>query len=649
MCKKKIIIGLLFIILSTSVYSFLQVDYSPRSEPANLTLSAGLNKSIDIRIPYESRYNNITLKIEGFSTGNYLDNLFGFDTFYQNQFGDTVFPMSNSVDGNLATYGQDQFGGAAVLIFINKSVPDNILPGSQLSILTNNNGGCLASGLVYENRTLPNNCIGTNVSFRVYIENNLPPEYNVSCYDYTNNGYLTLYNSTESNACRYRIYEFITKWNKTGYPENLDIYTGGIYHGRIDGVLNYTANFSLNTDEINDLMDNGCNCVNCTIIEDHCILPNTFNSDSNGIIGTSVKNGSYYKQSCLIDEIDNTLFDINNVTSARVYDDINSTFFDYKVQSTNCTNLTLLNNKLRYEFIYGDGGVITRYIDTDLMPFDMSICINKDGVTHLEQLVQSSTIRAAILKSVFANCYVASDYTRFGFQNTYILKAYTIDTEYDVRIIEDGTEALLVGIDGSVSSFINLDTIEISQTPYNLDILTDDLTFEKFGNTTLKIFYNNLANDNTAVELTITRMDTNEQVFNEKVFDNINQFTIFYDYSSLTGVNATTIFQLELTRTNSEGTSEIKRYVNTFAQSSLIPSAIAMTAAILLTIFGLTFTVSRFSLSWFGIFAMGISVFILAFANQGDWYIVFMMVMDIIGIIYASIIMFTQNTRTLVN
>lgn len=432
------------------------------------------------------------------------------------------------------------------------------------------------------------------------------------------------------------------------YPTNVSIYNNGTLSRKIDfNNSNQSITYNYDADFINAILKN--QCYSGTILNNNCRYPLIFSADYDRIMGINNINILLSYNVSLIDEIDNTLFNIDNVTSARVYADDESSFFDFKTAATNHTLFNITSEKLRFEFIYSDGTVITRYIDLNLIKQDdLRVCINKEGTTHYEQLIQSSTEREALLRSIFADCYVAADYTRFGYETGYLLKAFTIATQYDLSVYDNGEEVRLSGIDGSLASYINLDTIEISQTEYNLEILGHDLFFSTLGNATLVIRYINQGDPNTAVSLSLYRVDIGALIYSTSTFTSLDDWTVYYDYTALSGINETSMFKAVVTRTNAGGTNTITRYTDVFARSGLIPAGIAIAAAFFMTIFGLTFTTARLSLSWFGIFTIIISLILLSVSTYA-WYIPFFMFIDVIALIYCFIVMTMQNTKTLVN
>lgn len=353
------------------------------------------------------------------------------------------------------------------------------------------------------------------------------------------------------------------------------------------------------------------------------------------------------KHLCLIDERTGDPFDTTNITRARVYFDDNSSFHDYHSNNVSCVNLTTTtNNKLRFDLGYSDGATISRYIDTNLVPATVDVCANVEGVTHFEQFIISSTQREAKMLSQFAQCWVGADYTRFAFQDAFLLKAFTIEQPYSLLVSdEDGNEVTLAGLDGSVSATINIDVLEFNSNQFSLNIIADDFRVKKFSDTTMELFYLNLDNDNEALALQIYNEDDNSLVYSQTSFTNNSNFTIYFDFSTITVTNET-LFKAVLQRNTTDGqTFTINRYFNTGGDTGVLPSGLAFVIAIGLTFFGLTSTVARTVFSWLGILLMIVSIAIMSFAAPA-WYLTLMTAFNAIVMVYIVLIMLQKNSAT---
>lgn len=357
----------------------------------------------------------------------------------------------------------------------------------------------------------------------------------------------------------------------------------------------------------------------------------------------------YAKTLILIDEEENTLFDVNNVSDLKIYFDDNSTVINMKSLNASSINFTSLDNeKLRVEIYYATGDVITRWVDVSLLNEDIRICANVEGVTHYEQLIISSSIQPAVLESVFANCIVAADYTRFAYQDAYVLKAFTTNHMYSLFKITDGVETILASVDGSIQTFMNIDQLEFQQTAYNLDITGDGLSFTVNQNNQVLITYINLNNDSLGTSLSITRLDTNAIVYTKSDFLNPNQFQIIFDYTTLNNVSDTTLFRVDIIKTlENDITKEIRKYFNTAAKTGYFNTGLGIALSLIVFALGLLSTIARTTFSWFGFLITICAIGILGFTISSAT-VLFIMALEIIALIFIAILMVTKNTRTLV-
>lgn len=412
-------------------------------------------------------------------------------------------------------------------------------------------------------------------------------------------------------------------------------------------VINYYLRIDSN-ELLNESFRSGTTVANSTSVPDGST--NIYGSCSDPF-STSTQNTtrSYYQKTFFLwDEVDNTPFDVTNITRARVYQDDNSTYFEFNSTNNNVTYSTINRTKLRFELIYSSGDVINRYLDVSLFSNnEVLVCANKEGTPHYEQLIISSQIRPSWLENTYSNCYVAADYTRFAYQDAYLLRALTIDAPYELRTTVGGEERVLAGLDGSISSYYNLEQIAFSQSQQTINVLQSSLSFQKTSNNTIKIEYNNLANDNEDLSVSITRLDTNQVVYEKNDFSDKNSFVLFYDYTTLGGVNESTLFKIGVDAVNEEDQSIItNRYFNTQGKTGLLQTGFAITASILIVLFGLTFTASRTTFSWFGVFIIIGAIAILTFSITA-WYVTFLMAVEIIMLVYAMILLTNQNYRSI--
>lgn len=373
-------------------------------------------------------------------------------------------------------------------------------------------------------------------------------------------------------------------------------------------------------------------------------------SDLFGTTQDVLTSNIFSKVLSLIDERNNVPFDVANITRARVYFDDNSSFYQFGGVNGSAVNFTTSESaKLRFELLYSDGTIITRYVDVSLVEdSDVRVCANNEGVTHYEQLAVSVSQQPVVLKNVFSNCLVAADYTRFAYQDAFVLKSFTIPSLYYLYSFSGGSQVVLASIDGSIGSFINIDTLEFTRSATSVNILTDVLSFQSLSNSTVQIYYRNIRNDSTGLNVTILRMDSGAVVFQSTDFTNPNEFTMYFDYSTLSpAVNESVLFKMIVTRTGGASADVLTRYFNNRGKSGVLNSQMAFVISFLLCFFGLSFTVARSTFSWFGLFIVFIAMVLLGFAAS-TWYTVLLLVVQTIILLYIGIMMWSKNNPVMV-
>ena len=404
-------------------------------------------------------------------------------------------------------------------------------------------------------------------------------------------------------------------------------------------IILYNKILANNTQQSNSstLLLNGDNIYNATCSDG---LNSTTNTTTHSIeIRTLI----------IIDEQLNTPFDVENLTSVKVFMDDNRSSYDFKAGNTaNISFFSTEDVKLRFELKYSSGTIILRYVDIGLLQDDVRVCANTEGITHYEQILTSSTIRPVILKSVFADCVVAADYTRFAYQDAKILKAYTYNNLYYLYTFtnDDITQPqiFLAAVDGSIASYINLDTLEFLSQSVDLDLIADTITISKVTNATMAILYNNTQADNTALRVAILRMDTNAVLFNSSIV-NPNAALILLDISGLTSVNETTIFKVIATATKSTGIEETVAFFSIGGKVGGNNAAVIFVITLLMLIFGLSFTASQYTFGWFGLLICIINIGLLSTALTA-WYITFMLAVNAIIAVFIFLVMTGKNQAT---
>lgn len=410
----------------------------------------------------------------------------------------------------------------------------------------------------------------------------------------------------------------------------------------LNSILSYTLTIN-NNEVVNANYSNG------TVLLFNETLANGANNlygvcaDFFGSTASNITFSAFSKNIVLWDEILNTQFTSLNATDIKIWFGNNATFFDFKAAGVSNVSYTSTNNtKLRVELTYGEE-LVQRFLDADLISEPtIKVCANRDDITHYEQFIISSSQSPAIMKNTYTECYILGDYTRFAYENAFFVRSFTIDSLYYLYTFDNEEQVLLSSVDGGVQSNINLDTLEFQQNQYELSLLSDALSFQKVSNTTVLISYDNLREDNNEISLNITRLDTNEVVFSSSDFTDPNSFTYYFQYSTLSNVTSTTLFQITVLRSTDDGDYILKRFFNTGAGTGVIRPELAAFIAVALLFFGLTFTAAKFSFSWFGIL-VGIFALLVLTLAVSSWYTIFLQAITVISVIFIGLIMNKTN------
>lgn len=356
----------------------------------------------------------------------------------------------------------------------------------------------------------------------------------------------------------------------------------------------------------------------------------------------------YTNNITIIDEQDNTVFDVSNLTGARVYYDDNSTFFDFKANSTSSVIFSsATTSKLRFEFVYADGTIITRYADVSLIPTEtLRVCAFKDNnIQAYQQLLTSTTTQAVAIKNVFSDCYVGVDYTRFAFENSQILNSYTITSLYYLYKYNNGNPVYLASIDGGQSGSIALDVLEFTGEEYDVSLVGPLVSVSPYTNTSVKIVYVNPQNNSDSATINIVNMDTGSSVFSLSLSDP-NALTLYYDYSTLSPAtyNDTTLFKITVT-SDTDGTERtVTKYFNADGRTGIMNPKLAFVLSLFLFVFGITFVRANLALSWFGILVLIGSLIVanLAVLTTG---LTLLVGIEVIALLFITVTTFTGNSE----
>ena len=416
------------------------------------------------------------------------------------------------------------------------------------------------------------------------------------------------------------------------------IYTNLNYTLNLNAGLIFSGNKTNNTIQTNTTtaLINGIN--NLTGI---CADPFGNSTDS---VAQNIELRTLY----IINEQTNAGFNVQNLSSVKVYLDDNRTSYDFKTNNKqNITFISTSDVKLRFELIYTDGTIILRYVDIGLLDDDIRVCANVEGITHYEHILTSSSTRPVILKSVFADCLVAADYTRFAYQNSKVLKAYTYNNLYYLYTFANNdptdTQTFLASVDGSIATYINLDSLEFNEQGYDIAQTGDALSFYKRNANEVEIYYFNLINNNNdALRIVITNTEDNSVYFNSTTFSDPNEAQIIFNIATL-GLNETSILKATATRTIDGVDSDIVGYFNIDGATGFINSGMMFILSIIILLFGLSLTAASRTFGWFGLFILIFNIGVLSFAASA-WYVTFMQAINIICMVYIFLVMSGKNT-----
>jgi hypothetical protein len=367
---------------------------------------------------------------------------------------------------------------------------------------------------------------------------------------------------------------------------------------------------------------------------------------------------SPYVNLSLWDEVANTIFDPANISFARLWFNDNASYYDFKLASRPWYSFRRnAFNTTRIELGYLSGTVVNRYIDPQTLDAGRTkVCANKEGVTHYVQYVTSTSNTLARMKNSYIGCYILSDYTRFGYQNAYLISAFTINTNYDLTTLINGVQGILASIDGSIESTISLDTLAFTKKGYNIDVSLPVLSIEYCTghncctgtvcvNNSLNVYYYNVANDSTLTTLSIYNYDTNALLYSTSNFLNPNKWNIFYDHSA-GGINASSIIKAIVCRTVSGVQHCRTEYTQQPPIGERIPPQLAALLSCLIFVFGMTLARPKISFGWFGIFIILIAMFVLSMSTW-TWYVKWIITLEAIGLLFIISYLFANNDEAI--
>lgn len=409
------------------------------------------------------------------------------------------------------------------------------------------------------------------------------------------------------------------------------------------------GNFSLNTSVNGSLLFSGF-VSNNTYISNLTNLSNGLNvasfvcADPFSSVSQNVSLSIYESVLLLINEKTGLPFNVSTVSGARVYFDDNHSFYDFKTNNTNTVNFSSVDNtQLRFELLYLGNETVTRYVDVSVVPSSVvRVCANSQGVTHFEQLAVAAVERVALVESVFADCLVAGDYTRFAYQNSLSLRFFTIPASYSLFSVIDGLQVLLASIDGaSVDTSVNMEALVLDVEGFDFSIWQSSLSFERTGDSEFTILYTNIDDSVNGLNAVITRLDSGAVLLNSSSFTNFSSFTIVFDYSLLANISNETLFKVSVTATSPTSVVVSERYFSVSGSVASFQSPVVFIVSILFFVFGLTLLSAPATFGWFGVVVVGISMAVLSFGIW-TWYVQMLFGIEAIVLLFM-IIVFVLN------
>jgi len=358
----------------------------------------------------------------------------------------------------------------------------------------------------------------------------------------------------------------------------------------------------------------------------------------------------YYVNCSLINERDGTLFDWTNAKNNG-----NLSGCLLTIPGKNVTLDLYVNENTSFTYVSSDEDIIRINMSFDntvgsvIRSFDMSLLdpVSRIGLVETEQsfyaqFIYSATVKPVIVKNVLSNCFVHAGYTYEAYEDYYSTQVVTIDMLYYLYTFSSGNKVLLSSIEGSRASTINLEFLTYQNLSYSFSMLSEDVHVSKTTNTTLKIYYANIAGDNAQVEIKL--YDGDDLVFQHVETEDPNEITLYFDYSTITLNNEMLLLSLELTR-DDDSVDTIEKYISTSGKVGLIDAGLAVMLAIMFCVFGFTFASSKVTFGYFGIIIEVIGLGITVLAAQ-VWYITFIQV--IIGILLVITIFIYKKENAMI-
>ena len=297
---------------------------------------------------------------------------------------------------------------------------------------------------------------------------------------------------------------------------------------------------------------------------------------------------------------------------------------------------------MRFEQTYeGYSDTVVRNFDAGLMYETMPVCVNPID-TFYEQTLYSTKTTPVYLVSQYTGCYVVGDYTQYSYSGALMTYGHTTDKIYYLYVVKDGNLIYLSSVDGSSSSQINLDLLEYNLDGFSINFDEEFVDVNSLSNQTVKIYYKNKGNDNTALKFEI--YDGDDLIFSTTTFSDYNEAVVYFDSSTLTLNND--ILKLVVTSTDSDGTNTLTKFFNMEGKTGVIPAEIGFIISAGLLAFSLTIIASFSVIGWFGLLASIFSLGLLSF-SVATWYVLVLQ-FTIIGIMVLIAILSANGKKRII-
>lgn len=291
-----IIFFLVFVSFALAVLVSNVTTFSNGLATENLTFTGDENITRFIDVPRYGNVNNMTIELK-----NFLSTIIA-EYCYQEDHNSTVCGNAllneytgegvtenpyNLVDGNYSTFANSN---PSAHHYINYSIPP-----AHINASINENSTLwqiLGNDATIYNLTVPSFCIHENISKVIFrVTHNTGSSTQWSC---ANNLLEFIYLKTVFGGGSAAYEEAVFWLLNEGYTNlSIDVFIGGTLSSQAEIQYNNSLNISLNYTLINNILNDGCSCSNCSISGVNCRIPITFHSNTTGTLEYSNINLSY--------------------------------------------------------------------------------------------------------------------------------------------------------------------------------------------------------------------------------------------------------------------------------------------------------------------------------------------------------------------